>query len=60
MQSQERLSGYHWFMDRMRKHGKLFFWCSCGVRTFVKEDMPLRMKCLCKRQMIVIDGEDLP
>lgn len=57
-----RLSGYHYFMDRLRSKGDLVFWCACGVQTKVEPGMPLMMKCLppCEKYMVVMDTEDLP
>jgi hypothetical protein len=54
------LSGYHFFMDRLRSEGKLYFWCACGEVAKVKPEMPMRMRCFCDRQMVVMDMEDLP
>ena len=55
-----RLSGYHFFMDRLRSEGSLFFLCSCGQQTKVEEKMPLVMKCFCDKYMLVVDENDLP
>lgn len=56
-----RLSGYHYFMDRLRSEGKLFFWCGgCGESTKVKPDMPMLMRCYCDNLMVVMDEHDLP
>jgi hypothetical protein len=68
-----KLSGYHYFMDRLRSEGKLFFYCGCGQSTKVTffycgcgqstkvtEKMPLTMRCFCDRLMVVMDEKDLP
>jgi len=58
-----RLSGYHFFMDRLRSEGNLVFYCSdCETRAKVENKMPLFMKCLppCEQIMVVMDTEDLP
>jgi len=57
-----KLSGYHYFMDRLRSKGNLVFYCACGVKAKVEPKMPLLMKCLppCDQYMVVMDTEDLP
>lgn len=57
-----KLSGYHYFMDRLRSKGNLVFYCQCGVAARVEPEMPLLMKCLppCEKYMVVMDTEDLP
>jgi hypothetical protein len=55
-----RLSGYHYFMDRLRSMGKLVFWCSCGEVAKVEPKMPLTMRCFCDKLMVVMDSNDLP
>jgi hypothetical protein len=56
------LSGYHFYMDRLRSEGKLVFWCACETTSEVLPGMPLLMKCLtpCTKYMIVMDKNDLP
>jgi hypothetical protein len=55
-----RLSGYHYFMDRLRSEGELYFYCSCDRSAKVEEKMPLTMRCFCGKLMIVMDELDLP
>ena len=55
-----KLSGYHYFMDRLRSAGKLVFYCGCGQTTKVEENMPLTMRCFCDKLMVVMDENDSP
>ncbi len=55
-----RLSGYHYFMDRLRSKGNLVFYCGCGKSAKVEPKMPLTMRCFCDRLMVVMDSNDLP
>lgn len=55
-----KLSGYHFFMNRLREEGNLYFLCSCGVSQKVEKDMPMLMKCFCDKYMVVVDKEDIP
>jgi len=55
-----KLSGYHYFMDRLRSKGKLFFYCGCGRSAKVEPEMPLTMRCFCDKLMVVMDENDLP
>lgn len=58
----KRISGYHFFMDRLRSEGNLVFYCPCGTKARVERHMPLFMLCLppCEKIMLVMDTEDLP
>lgn len=53
-------SGYHYFMDRLREKGNLYFLCACGVTQKVEDRIPLLVKCFCEQYMAVVDREDLP
>ena len=55
----KRLSGYHHFMDGLRKEGNLWFYCACGTAVPV-QDKPMLMKCFCNKYMVVVDEKDLP
>jgi hypothetical protein len=54
------LSGYHFYMDRLRSEGDLYFLCSCGVNQRIEPQMPLLMKCHCEKYMAVVNKEDIP